>query len=366
MNDVRERAVDVLVDRQALVHNLDLVRHLSSRDTQVLAVVKANAYGHGAVEVARTLDKADGFAVVTTHEAQALRDAGVRRPILVMQGPRDASDAARFRGLSCWPAVHHPEQVDWLVKPGLTRTDSADALDGPPAAWLKVDTGMGRLGVHPEQVDELLARSDIDWQGVMSHFASADAPDNDHTARQLKAFQGLNVPPTVTRSIANSAAVLSGVGTTYDWVRPGLMLYGCNPLDNRELPSGMELAPVMTASAPLISVKHYAAGRGIGYSQTWVTPEAMPVGYVAAGYADGIPRVLGPEADVLVGGYRCPIIGRVSMDSIAIDLRGAGAVDVGTRAVLWGAGQPLERLAAAAGTITYEILTAVRGSLRYV
>jgi alanine racemase len=370
MTSIRERALDVVIDRQALQHNLAVVRRLIPANTRILAVVKANAYGHGAVEVARTLSDADGFAVVTTAEAQALRDSGESRPVLVMQGPRDAEDTLCFAALDSWPAIHHPQQADWLA----AATTLAGAGRAAPAVWLKVDTGMGRLGVMPEQVQDLLARTDVNWQGVMSHLACADAPGNAHTRSQVDVFEQLVVPQGVTRSIANSAAVISGVGVQWDWVRPGLMLYGCNPLDDRPLPWGIELAPVMTVSAPLIAVKHLSAGVGIGYSQTWVTPEAMPVGYVAAGYADGLPRVLDSSADVLVADQRCPVIGRVSMDSIAIDLRpafkgGSGArvgVGVGDRVILWGAKQPVERLAAAAGTIAYELLTSVRGTLRYV
>ncbi len=359
MSAIRERALEVVIDRQALKHNLAVVRRLIPDKTRILAVVKADAYGHGAVEVARTLSTADGFAVVTTAEANALRESGDQRPILVMQGPRDAKDATRFAELDCWAAIHQARQAAWLA----SATAQSDART---AAWLKIDTGMGRLGVMPDEVDALLADTGVEWQGVMSHFACADAPGNAHTSSQLEVFEQIAVPAGVTRSIANSAAVVSGVGVQHDWVRPGLMLYGCNPLDERALPAGIELAPVMNVSAPLISVKQMDAGVGLGYAQTWVTPEAMPVGYVAAGYADGLPRVLDASADVRVGDKRCAIIGRVSMDSIAIDLRPAPHADVGDRATLWGAGQPVERLAAAAGTIAYELLTSVRGSLSYV
>ncbi len=349
----RARALDVAIDRKALQHNLEQVKRLAP-DARVFAIVKADAYGHGAVEVARTLDAADGFGVVTTGEARVLRDDGERRPILVMQGPRDADDATLCRILDCWPAIHEPVQADWLA-------DSAM----PPAAWLKVDTGMGRLGVSMEQVEPLMARSDIDWLGAMSHLGCADTPSHPLTSEQYRRLCSLPVPDGAFRSLANSAAVMTGVGAQLDWVRPGLMLYGCNPLEGGQLPDGVELVPAMTVTAPLIAIKQYPAGAGIGYGHAWTTPEPMPVGYVAAGYADGVPRVLDGSADVMLAGHRCPIVGRVSMDSIAIDLRAVPQASLGDRVTLWGQGQPVERLAASAGTIAYELLTSVRGHVRH-
>lgn len=354
MTGRRIRALDVQIDRAALRHNFAEIKRLAPA-AKVFAVVKADAYGHGAVEVARSLPEADGFAVVATAEATELREQGETRPLLLMQGPRDRQDAERCRKLSLWPAVHHEQQIAWLA--------DADAATG---AWLKVDTGMGRLGVSMQAAPTLLQRADIQWRGVMSHLACADAPGNAHTDAQLQAFAQLDVPPGTMKSVANSAAVVSGRGIGYDWVRPGLMLYGCNPLDGVPLPEGVVLKPVMQVSAPLIAIKSLPAGAGIGYAQTWTTPEAMSVGYAAVGYADGLPRVLDSTASVLINGQRCPIVGRVSMDSIAIDLRPAPQAVLGDRVTLWGQGQPAEHLAAAAGTIAYELLTSVRGELRYV
>ena len=356
---VRERAVRIDVDLDAVRHNLEVALARSGA-AKAFAVVKADAYGHGAVEVARALDRADGLAVVGLGEAEALREGGVRRPVLVMQGPHAPEHAARFVELGLWPAVHRPEQHGWLA-------EAAAARGGTVEAWLKVDTGMGRLGVMPDEVAGLLERTGIAWRGVMSHLASADAPGDAGAADQVRRFAALDVPTGLDRSLANSAASVAWPGTGHDWIRPGIALYGANPLDGEAPPDGVDLAPAMTVTAPLISIKVLPRGHRVGYAGAFECPEEMPVGHVAIGYADGLPRVLDvaegspTRADVAVGGRRCPIVGRVSMDSIAIDLRAAPAARVGDAATLWGPGQPVERLARAAGTIPYELLTGIRG-----
>jgi len=352
--NVRHRAVRIDIDAQALRHNLAVVRARTGA-ARLFAVVKADAYGHGAVAVAQVLDGADGFAVVTCAEAASLREAGERRPILVMQGVRDVADARICTELSLWPAVHHASQLEHLCAPGRRAR-----------AWLKVDTGMGRLGVMPHEVPALLARTEVEWLGVMSHFACADTPGHAHTREQIARFDALGVQAGTALSLGNSAAISAWPDTARQWVRPGLMLYGANPLDGEPLPEAVALRPVMSVTAPLISIKRLPAGTGIGYAQSWSCPEDMPVGYAAIGYADGLPRVLDASADVRLRGERCPIVGRVSMDSIAIDLRRVPGAGIGDRVTLWGEGQPVERLARAAGTIAYELLTGIRGSRRLV
>ena len=361
--DVRRRAVRIRIDLDAVRRNLDLARRLAN-GARAFAVVKADAYGHGALELARALDAADGFAVVGLGEAEALRAGGIRRPILVMQGPHARGDAARFAELGLWPAVHRPEQHRWLADAGARAGREIEA-------WLKVDTGMGRLGVMPEEVPALLGASGVAWVGVMSHLASADAPGSADVREQIRRLEALDLPGTLARSLANSAAAVAWPGTGHDWIRPGIMLYGANPLDGAALPEGVELAPAMTVTAPLISVKVLPRGHRVGYSGTYACPEDMPVGHVAIGYADGLPRGLEvgegaqARADVSIGGRRCPLVGRVSMDSIAIDLRPAPDARIGDEAVIWGPGQPVERLARAAGTIPYELLTGIRGERRW-
>ena len=370
------RSVRVEVDLPAIRANLATARRLSGGG-KLFATVKADAYGHGAVAVAQALsasapgqphrhdsELADGFAVVTLDEALELRDANISQPILVLQGPQDIEAFAVMEQHKLWPVIHDLQQYE-----AFRHYAQRDKLP----AWLKVDTGMGRLGVQPAEADKILSADEgIHWHGLMTHFASADETTKqtsiDFTRQQIDSFAAIRSPRMLERSMANSAAVLSWPTARADWARPGIMLYGCNPLD-KELPEGIELQPAMSVSAPLISVKQLAAGAGIGYAQTYHCPEAMPVGYVALGYRDGIPRILNEHASVVVAGIACPVIGRVSMDSMAIDLRKVHhlerAVRMGDPVEFWGKQVSADHLAAAAGTISYELLTSIRGRVTY-
>jgi len=300
---------------------------------------------------------ADGFAVVTLSEALQLRESGILQPVLVLQGPQRASDCEYFEQYDLWPVIHDLDQYAWYESCAEVKKLNA---------WLKIDTGMGRLGVSVAQATKLLRNHDaIHWQGMLTHFACADEVDNPFTRQQIEAFASIAPDVKIDRSLANSAAVLAWPDARSDWARPGIMLYGCNPLD-RELPEGVTLKPAMSVSAPLISVKRMPAGTGIGYAQTYHCPEDMPVGYVGLGYRDGIPRVLDGRATVTIAGVRCPIIGRVSMDSFAVDLRPAPAAKRLDSATLWGSDTSIDDLASAAGTINYELLTSIRGHRRYM
>lgn len=372
------RAVSIKVDLKALRHNLAVARRCS-KGSRLFATIKSDAYGHGAVAVAQALipkeadsvhrsDKpahstaksglnADGFAVVTLNEALELRDAGIASAILVLQGPQTKSDCMEMERQNLWPVIHDLNQYAWYKQ-----LDHKSGLN----AWLKVDTGMGRLGVSLEAANRILATGDgINWMGLMTHFASADEVDNPFTQHQLVSFNSINSMASMQRSLANSAAVLAWPQTHADWVRPGIMLYGCNPL-NRELPDDIKLRPVMSVSAPLISVKRLPAGAGVGYAQRWHCPENMNIGYAAVGYGDGLPRVLDDTAAVSIRGHRCPIVGRVSMDSIALDLRALPNAQIGDAVELWGQSAAIDSLAHAAGTIHYELLTSIRGKRSYI
>lgn len=368
------RSVSITVDLDAIRHNLSMARKLAGRARQ-FATIKADAYGHGAIPVAHALSKsgirrarpgdanliedqgfADGFAVVTLSEGLELRESGINDPILILQGPQSEAAAKEMLAHGMWPVIHDWAQYSWFRK--LPRRQDF-------AAWLKVDTGMGRLGMSVIQVNDILQADDgINWMGLMTHFASADETDSDFTLEQYSRFNSVAIKPGMSKSLANSAAVLHWPQTHEDWVRPGIMLYGCNPLD-KSLPVCIELRTAMAVEAPLISVKSLEAGAGVGYAQTWHCPENMPVGYVALGYRDGLPRVLDETASVSIQGKRCPIIGRVSMDSIAVDLRSTVGVTVGTMAQFWGPLSSIDALAKAADTISYELLTSIRGKRHY-
>ncbi len=383
--------------------NLATARRLSGGARQ-FATIKADAYGHGAVAVAKALTAtahnstipstsekprsaidaaefadgcadgfakgcadniadgyadgyADGFAVVTVDEALELRQAGIEQPILVLQGPQSADACNDMHHYQLWPVIHDMYQYQWFRQL---------AVRERLQAWLKVDTGMGRLGVLPHQANDLLAANHgVNWYGVMTHFACADEPDNPFTDQQINTFQSVRKPDHLVSSMANSAAVLAWPQARADWSRPGIMLYGCNPLD-RALPAGVTLEPAMRVTAPLIAKKLLPAGAGICYAQTWFCPEDMPVGYVALGYRDGLPRSLDATATVCIEGHHCPVVGRVSMDSIAVDLRSVPDVQPGAEVELWGESAPIDAIANSAGTISYELLTSIRGRREYI
>ncbi|MFK7997828.1 MAG: alanine racemase [Granulosicoccus sp.] len=370
------RSVTVNVDLQAIRANLAVARRCSA-GARLFATIKADAYGHGAIAVARALSPriptsrdsvtpsdnsspveslADGFAVVTLGEAMELRESGITQPILLLQGPQNQKACADLKRHQLWPVIHDLHQYHWY-----RQCPERDSLQ----AWLKVDTGMGRLGVKPADAEDILSRNEgIHWHGMLTHFACADEVENRFTAEQIDRFNNVAPERTIQRSLANSAAVLAWPGAISDWARPGIMLYGCNPLD-RSLPADVQLTPAMSVSAPLISVKMVPGGAGIGYAQSFRCPEDMPVGYVGLGYRDGIPRVLDDTATVTVGGVACPIVGRVSMDSMAVDLRKMPTAQPGERVELWGRQASIDALARAAGTINYELLTSIEGQRRY-
>lgn len=350
------RSVRIDIDLNAIRHNYSLAKTLSG--TRAFAVVKSNAYGHGAVAVAKALAEADGFAVVTTAEALELRDAGIAAPILVLQGPQSAQEFVQYQHHRLMPVLHQPDQVAWLEE-----QSNLDVLD----VWLKVDTGMGRLGVSLEEASQLLSTKTPLWHGVLTHFACADDPGNTHTQQQISRFQQLLAKHKLNTSLANSAGIMAWPESHQGWSRPGIMLYGANPLLT-ELPDKCHLKPAMRVCAPVIAVKQLAKGSGVGYSQTYICERDMRVGYIGIGYGDGLPRVLNPTATVRLKDIECPIIGRVSMDSIAVDLSALDgrSVTVGDWATLWGPDHPVELMAKAAGTISYEIVTGIRGNPNYL
>ena len=362
------RSVDIHIDLSAIRTNLAMARRCSN-GSKLFATIKADAYGHGAVPVARALstmatdsqlsarqELADGFAVVTVDEALELRQADIHLPILVLQGPQHADAVATMKHHDLWPVIHDLQQYDWY-----RRSVERGSLN----AWLKVDTGMGRLGVRPCEAEKILASKDgVRWHGLLTHFACADEKENRFTVQQIDTFNRVRHKQALQRSMANSSGVLAWPDARCDWARPGIMLYGCNPLD-RALPQGVMLRPAMSVTAPLISVKTMSGGSGIGYAQSYQCPEDMPVGYVALGYRDGIPRVLDRHATVNVNGQACPVIGRVSMDSMAVDLRPIPTAAPGDQAEIWGQKASIDALASAAGTINYELLTSIRGTRHY-
>lgn len=327
-----------------------------------MAVVKANAYGHGLEAAAGALSGADSLGVARLREALRLRDAGVTKPIVLLSGVYDAQglDTALTAGAEL--VVHTEQQVELLEASAAAET----------VVWLKVDTGMRRLGVAVEEVDDLVGRlracRAVGELRLMSHFASADRRDDDTTPRQLASFRSVADRFDGDISIANSPAIFGWTDLVNEfassrpagstWVRPGLCLYGISPFAEG---CGAELGlePAMTFESQLIAVKPIRAGDKVGYGGTWAAPADTTLGLVSAGYGDGYLRFLPSGTPVLVNGRRVPLAGVISMDIAAVDL-GSDATDrVGDRVLLWGTELPVEEVARCAGTIPYQLVCAV-------
>nr|VFJ59555.1 MAG: alanine racemase [Candidatus Kentron sp. FW]VFJ68841.1 MAG: alanine racemase [Candidatus Kentron sp. FW] len=342
------------IDLTALRHNLGRVRTLSPK-TKVLAVIKAGGYGHGIVRVARALSDADGFAVTNLEEAITLREAGVDGRILALEGFSSARELAFFRHHGVDTVVHHESQVELLGE--------ADA--GPKVSvWLKVDTGMHRLGIDPVHLDGIRRRlercaSVAKPLFLMSHLANADDWQNNHAERQIRHFLSVASDFELEISIANSAGILTWSESRVGWVRPGIMLYGISPFSMGITAQELDLWPVMTLSTRLIAINRIPKGETIGYGGTWTCPEDMPVGVAAIGYGDGYPRHAPSGCPVLLNGKRVPLIGRVSMDMITLDLRTQPHARIGDPVVVWGHGLPIEEIAELSGTIGYELVCQV-------
>jgi alanine racemase len=335
----------------ALRHNLSRIKALAA-PAKVMAVVKADAYGHGLERVARALDgEADAFAVAALGDGLRLRAAGHRQRIVVLSGPDNASDIAEMQRLQLDAAIHHDAQLQWLAQ--------ASSIRGRLRVWLKVDSGMHRLGFAPERVAEvhaqLAAMPGIDPEiGLLTHFSDSEVFDGTQTPRQIACFAEATRNLPGPRSLSNSAAVLGWPDAHADWVRTGGLLYGLSVVDGK---TGADFGfrPAMTLSTRLIAINAIRRGERIGYNGTWTCPEDMPVGVAAVGYGDGYPRSAMASTSVLVGEQRVPLIGRVSMDLITLDLREAPQAKVGDHVTLWGPELPVELIAAQAGTISYDL-----------
>ena len=340
------RHASVSVDLKALKHNLSIVRSVA-RQQKILAVVKADAYGHGMVEAAAALTDAgaDALGVAFVSEGVALREAGIEAPILVLEGARHELEVAWASKAGLMLAVHHEYQI----------RDLPDSLFLRPELWLKVDTGMGRLGFKPKVAGRIAARLGARCTTIMTHFACADMPEDPLNDVQIQRFDEARRNVSLPSSAANSAAIFAFPHARYDWVRPGIVLYGSSPFRD-ESAADLGLLPVMTLRAPIVAINHHRKGESIGYGADFRCPTDMPVGVIAAGYADGYPRQASPGTPVLVSGVEVPLIGRVSMDMITVDLSEVPETSIGDLATLWGEGLPVDYVAAHSSTIAYELL----------
>ena len=348
------RPIQVRIDLAALAHNLQVARRATS--ARIMAVVKAAAYGHGLLRTARALQAADGFALLDISDAVLLRDAGFRQEILLLEGCFAAEDMQRVAEYALTCVIHSPHQIAML---------DAFPLRNSLNVWVKVNTGMNRLGFQPQDLAAVMARlkshpavRDI---VLMTHFSCADEASG--IPGQMDTFNIAAAPYRVARSLANSAALLRFPSTHADWVRPGIMLYGASPFayGGSAYASAQQLGlkPVMTLSSQIIAVREMAEGACVGYGGIFCAETAMRVGIVACGYADGYPRHAPTGTPILVGGLPTRTLGRVSMDMLTVDLTTLPNVTVGSPVTLWGEGMPVDDVARAAGTISYELLCAL-------
>jgi alanine racemase len=344
------RPARALLDAGALKHNLQQVRRYAPR-ARIMAVVKANGYGHGLAWVAQTLsESADAFGVSSVEEGVQLRLAGMTRPVCLLEGFFTADELPLLSKQHLEPVVHNEDQL---------RALATAPASSPLTVWVKVDTGMHRLGFPPAAVPDVLQQlrhvPAVTQVRIMSHFARAEFSNDAVTQSQINDFAGLTRNLELETSLANSAGILVWPASHLGWVRPGIMLYGASPLADKDA-TMLDLRPVMTLESALIAVQPRKKGDAIGYGGDWRCPEDMPVGVAAIGYGDGYPRHAPPGTPVLVNGRRVPTVGRVSMDMITLDLRTQPRAKIGDPVVLWGQGLPVEQVAESAGTLSYELL----------
>lgn len=369
------RPIQAHIDANALENNLRVARRTTS--ARIMAVIKANGYGHGFLRVAEALSGADGFALLDIRDAVQLREAGFRQTLLLLEGFFGAEDLALAAEYDLACVIHSTWQLALL-----DAYPKRGALD----VWLKVNTGMNRLGFTPPQVAQTMAQlrrhQAVREITLMTHFANADEARG--VAEPFALFNDLAADYRVARSLANSAALLRYPQTHCDWVRPGVMLYGASPIAGVSAQQ-LGLKPAMTLSSRIIAVQELRAGDEVGYGASFRAGHAMRVGIAACGYADGYPRQSGrvePEAPgahrptpcgcaptgtpILVDGQRTQTLGRVSMDMLHVDLSALPQAGVGSHVVLWGEGLPIEEVASAAGTISYELMCALAGRVPVV
>ena len=345
------RPIDAVIDLDALRDNLRVAKVHAQR-ARVLAVVKANAYGHGFARVFSALSHADGLAMLELDAALKARELRYEKPLLLLEGFFDNAELRTFSEHSLTAVVHHPDQIEML---------RASRLSRPIDVHLKINTGMNRLGLAPlvfsAAVASLRESANVASVVAMTHFADADgARGVDWQLERLRAAsQGLTLPV----SAANSAALLRYPQTHGDWVRPGIMLYGVSPFNDADAKS-FGLQPVMTLRSRVISTQQLMPGDGVGYGCTFTARRAMRIGIVACGYGDGYPRHAPAGTPVLVDGQQTGTVGLVSMDMLAVDLTDLQAVGVGSAVTLWGRGLPVETVAGVAGTVSYELLCSLK------
>ncbi|WP_019672808.1 alanine racemase [Psychrobacter lutiphocae] len=376
------RHATITIDQTALTHNLNHVKHRIPATTKILAMVKANAYGHGVEACLPALQQADALGVACFSEAQQLRSLGWNKDIVLIEGVFSENEWQQSLQATCQSIIHHHHQANWALSHVPNVSSPCRTL------WLKLNTGMNRLGFEPNELvavaKPLVAAG---YQLILtSHFANADTPLHPSNTQQIDTFNQVlkmlkaQVDANTKASLCNSAGIINFPQCHFDWVRPGIMLYGSTPLEAVSA-DNLQLKPVMTFSARIMAIHHIAAGSSVGYGSRFVANRPMLKGIVSIGYGDGYPRVVDGSAWVSLHpqklpsdtnntaenqslqAYRCPVIGRVAMDMIAIDLTDVPNPQVGDRISLWGdtlKGAPsVDDIAHSAHTLGYELLCRV-------
>ena len=338
------------IDLSALQHNFSVVRKICPR-SRVMAMVKADAYGHGLVPVAKALHGADGLAVARLQEAITLREAGISQRILLLGTLLDANDLAACSALNVDVTAHDATSVDNIA---------AAARHGALRVWLKLDSGMHRVGLDPHAFIEadryLSSLPGVSELTHMTHFSSADEPESEVTTRQISCFSECHRSNASAKaSMANSAALISRPESRADWVRPGIMLYGGNPFPDRDI----GIRPVMSLLAFVVAVREIASGDSVGYNRLWVSQRRSRIATLGVGYGDGYPRHAKNGTPVWINGSVGRLVGRVSMDSIGVDVTDCNRIAVGDEATLWGENPSAVTVAEHAATINYALLTGV-------
>lgn len=355
------RSAIAILSTENLLHNFKVIRE-KVKPAKIIAMVKANAYGHGLRSVAlRLAQQADILGVASIDEALALRQSGVQTPIMLAEGVFDRSELITASTERFHVVFHNDTQLEWLEK---------SQCPLPLQAWLKINTGMGRLGFA---MDHALARYERLYKNpqvekpvrLLSHFACADQKNHPLNKEQLDNFQQFTQKISTEYSLCNSAALFHFPDVHYDYVRPGLSLYGVSPIPGVTAES-LGLKPVMTLQTSLISVQTYDEGTPIGYGARYRCPERMPIGVVAFGYGDGYPITVRDGAPLLVNNVECPLVGRISMDMLTVDLRNCPTAQVGDPVILWGNGLPIERVVAYTQNIPWDMLTGVQHRVKFL
>lgn len=342
------RRASVTINDEALLHNINKVREYAA-NSKVMAVIKADAYGHGLLPTAKILSDADMFAVAMPEEAYALRRNGCAKPIIVLHGFNSVAELKQFSELGISSVIYQSSQLDYLLE---------EKLSSPIDCWLKIDTGMNRLGIDVESVDAYCKQLDTCFNVAdvyfMTHFSNADDVINVSNFNQLSNFINVLHDKGVSVSMANSAAIMRLPKSHFDIVRPGIMLYGSSPFDDASA-TELGLQPVMQFESILLDMKQVKAGESIGYGGTYTCEKDTMVGIVAVGYGDGYSRHAKTGTPVWLNNTVCDLLGRVSMDSLCIDLTGVEA-RLGDRVVLWGNELSVDDVAKSCDTISYELL----------